>query len=560
MRLGRREEAEVLAQRIGLEIIDSNTAQFRSAGVDTDAKTLWAKVKQLSSRGGREVVAYDVTADQLNAHYADISRDHSYVPPMRKASACQSMEPVTLWQVFYALDHLEHTATGLDGLPAWFLRLGSHVFAEPLTALFNLSITTSTVPTQWKRASILPIAKVPQPCQPSDFRPISITPVLTRILERFVVRQYIYPTLSIPPPPLQFNDQFAFRPSGSPAAAIIMLLQTVTTLLNTNPYVAVYALDFSKAFDTVRHSTLMEKFAMLNLPDCVYNWLVDFFNGHTHCTKFQGLTSQYAEINASVVQGSAVGPAAYLVNAADLRPAHKENALIKFADDTYLIVAAERIQTRDAELQNVATWAATNNLRLNQAKSIEIIFTKPGRERGVAKPPPSPDGIVRKESVEMLGVTFSSKFSTREHVSATLAACQQTLFALRTLRAHGLDHSSLQTVFTAVAIAKLRYASPAWYGFTSAEDRERIEVFLRKSKRAGYCPADALTFSSMCDSADDALFKSIVTDIEHVLHQLLPPRERRTYDLRPRPHDFVLPRRTSHLADSNFIIRMLFKK
>ena len=109
----------------------------------------------------------------------------------------------------------------------------------------------------------------------------------------------------------------------------------------------------------------------------------------------------------------------------------------------------------------------------------------------------------------MLGVTFSNKFSTREHVSATLAACQQTLFALRTLRAHGLDQTSLQTVFTAVAIAKLRYASPAWCGFTSAEDRERIEVFLRKSKRAGYCPADAQTFLSMCDSADDTLFKSI---------------------------------------------------
>ena len=85
---------------------------------------------------------------------------------------------MTVWQVFYALDHLEPTAMGLDGLPAWFLRLGSHVFAEPLTALFNLSIITSTVPIQWKKASILPIPKVSQPSQPLDFKPISITPVL----------------------------------------------------------------------------------------------------------------------------------------------------------------------------------------------------------------------------------------------------------------------------------------------------------------------------------------------------------------------------------------------
>ena len=203
---------------------------------------------------------------------------------------------------------------------------------------------------------------------------------------------------------------------------------------------------------------------MLKLPDCVYNWLVDFYNGHSHCTKFQGETSQLADINASVIQGSALGPAAYLINAADLHTVHKDNVLVKFADYTYLIVAAERIESRNAELQNVASWAAMNNLCWNQTKSVEIIFTKPGRGRELAKPPPPPEGITRKESVEILRVTFSNHFSTKEHDNVTLAACQQTLFALRTLRAHGLDQTSLQTVFNAVAVGKLRYASPAWYG------------------------------------------------------------------------------------------------
>ena len=136
--------------------------------------------------------------------------------------------------------------------------------------------------------------------------------------------------------------------------------------------------------------------------------------------------------------------------------------LVKFADDTYLIVAAERIESRNVELQNVASWAAMNNLRLNQTKSVEIIFTRPGRGRGLAKPPPPPEGITRKESVEILGVTFSNHFSTSEHVSTTLAACQQTLFALRTLRAHGLEQTSLQTVFNAVAVGKLRFARVVW--------------------------------------------------------------------------------------------------
>ena len=84
-------------------------------------------------------------------------------------------------------------------------------------------------------------------------------PVLSRILEKHVVRTYIYPALLNPPPELNFTDQFAFRLTGSTTAAIITLVHTISEMLTTNPFGRVIALDFSKAFDTVRHSTLMEK-------------------------------------------------------------------------------------------------------------------------------------------------------------------------------------------------------------------------------------------------------------------------------------------------------------
>ena len=96
--------------------------------------------------------------------------------------------------------------------------------------------------------SIRPVAKTPAPKQPADYRPISITSVLTRLAERIVVQRYIYPALSSAPAALQFNDQFAFRPTGSTTAAIIHL-----NLLSTESYVIIISLDFAKAFDTVRH-------------------------------------------------------------------------------------------------------------------------------------------------------------------------------------------------------------------------------------------------------------------------------------------------------------------
>ena len=137
----------------------------------------------------------------------------------------------------------------------------SGVLQTRITRLFNLSIATSTTPQQWKRATIMPVPKKPTPKEHADFRPISITPVLTRILERIIVKQFIYPAILSPPATLSFDDQYAFRPTGSPTAAIISLLHTVTNMLTSNPYVIVLSLDFSKAFDTVRHSTLMKKLA-----------------------------------------------------------------------------------------------------------------------------------------------------------------------------------------------------------------------------------------------------------------------------------------------------------
>lgn len=91
-------------------------------------------------------------------------------------------------------------------------------------------------------------------------------------------------------------------------------------MLSTNPFVHVFALDFSKAFNTVRHATLLDKMARLDIPDEVYNWIVDFYAGRAHATKFRGEMSAFAELVSSVIQGSSLGPASYIVTAAYLRP------------------------------------------------------------------------------------------------------------------------------------------------------------------------------------------------------------------------------------------------
>jgi len=86
--------------------------------------------------------------------------------------------------------------------------------------------------------------------------------------------------------------------------------------------------------------------AQLDMPNEDYNWLVDFFSGHAHCTVYCDQTSMLKAINASIIQGSAIGPAAYVVNAGNLQAVTPNNQLIKFTDDTYLVVSASNVDVR----------------------------------------------------------------------------------------------------------------------------------------------------------------------------------------------------------------------
>ena len=79
-------------------------------------------------------------------------------------------------------------------------------------------------------------------------------------------------------------------------------------------------------------------------------------------------------INASIIQGSAIGPASYVVTAGDLKAETPDNELCKFADDTYLIVPASNVDSRTAEIKNIEAWARANNLALNRGKTREIVF------------------------------------------------------------------------------------------------------------------------------------------------------------------------------------------
>ena len=491
----------------------------------------------------------------LNEHYASMSTDNKYKTTLIKPINEGIDIDVSEEQVFHLLDTLGATSAGTDGIPHWFLRVAAPSIAAPVAHLFRLSLAQSFVPDQWKSSVITPVPKIAKPKTCSDFRPISVTPILSRILEKLVVRQYIYPVLT--EQNINISDQFAFRPTGSTTAALINLLHEASLLLQDYPYVHLISLDFSKAFDTVRHHTLVMKLADLPLPECIHNWFVEWLTNRKHCTKFQDKVSPMIVINASVIQGSGLGPVAFIIDASDLHASHAGNKFCKYADDMYILVPSCNSHTIPFEMEHIQDWADANNLKLNVAKSTEMILRRPGARAQELPPNPLP-GIQRVETLKILGVTLSQLLSFEPHIDKIVTQTAQSMYALRVLRAHGLHGDSLCDVTRSTLVAKLIYASPAWWGYISNASKLRLQKIILKLKKLGYLPQHFETISSLCDSADDALFRGILNNENHVLYPLLPPIKYTGHDLRPRSHNRILPKADVAMR-KNFIIRMLYK-
>jgi len=126
-----------------------------------------------------------------------------------------------------------------------------------------------------------------------------------------------------------------------------------------------------------------------------------------------------------------------------------------------------------------------------------------------------------------------------EHMRDVVRKCAQSLHIIRVLRCHGMNNQALQAVYRSVVIAKLLNAACAWWGFTTADDRNRIEAVVRRWARAGQYPVDGPAAAQLVEDSDDVLFSRIQYSAQchHVLHELLPHPNTHDYELMPRCHN-----------------------
>jgi len=231
--------------------------------------------------------------------------------------------------MFRLPDTLRPTAIGLDQLrlPAWFLRLGASVLAGHLHSSSLLRLLCLQYHVSGKLQLSVQSRKLL--FQDTCRLPVSLHHT-TRLLER-IVRDFIYRALLSLPAALDVNDQYAFRPNGSTTAALVSILHNSHQPSGDRSIRDRHiALDFNKAFDSVRHCTLKEKYAALDIPDNI--WLVELFCKYSTVQDPVTSHQQFRKSRpASIVQGSAIGSESYVVNAADLAAVTPGNKLWNYA-------------------------------------------------------------------------------------------------------------------------------------------------------------------------------------------------------------------------------------
>ena len=269
----------------------------------------------------------------------------------------------------------ENKAIGVDKVHPKVLKMCSNSLCVPLSLIFNESYVSGIVPDLWRKANIVPLFKKGCKLEPSNYRPISLTSVVCKVMER-IIRDEIMNYL------LQHNlivkQQNGFVNNKNCSTNLLETIDLITKALADGFSVDELLLDFAKAFDSVLLLRLCTKLDYLGVRNKLLTWCKSFLSGRFQRVIIGEFTSEWEEIESGVPQGSVLGPILFVIIINDLLQRIKNEGKL-FADDTKLlgIIKSEMDNIGLQEDLNILKeWTDDWQIKFNSLKCNVLYYGK----------------------------------------------------------------------------------------------------------------------------------------------------------------------------------------
>lgn len=371
------------------------------------------------------------------------------------------------------------SAPGLDGFSNELVKSIRDKISMPLTTIFNLSLSTGCFPDAWKIAAVTPIHKDGSKDCPTNYRPISLLSVFSKILEKLVNNRLVSFLEGLG---LLSEKQFGFRRNRSTEDAVSLLVDQVSSTLEKRKKSIGVFLDLAKAFDTVSIPILLRKLEAMGVRGEALAWFRSYLTERGQLVKLGSHTSNVHQTTYGVPQGSILGPTLFIVYMNDIHSLSIPSAeIICYADDTAILFSGksweETFQSAERGMSTIHKWLQMNLLTLNTKKTKFICFHKTA---STCPPPiddikihacnqhiPSLDNacncelIQKTMDIKYLGVVLDEKLNFSAQIKTLATRIRKVIGVMKKLR-DVCSINILKTVYLAICQSLLNYCIGIW--------------------------------------------------------------------------------------------------
>ena len=391
-------------------------------------------------------------------------------------------------EVLSSLQNLNSSKTpGPDNLHPRILKECANELAPSLCSIFNKSLRTGKLPSDWKQANITPVFKKGSKVLVPNYRQISLLSIVSKLCERCVLRNLLSKLSH-----LLTSAQHGFVRGRSCVTQLLSVLHDLGTSLDAGDEVDVVYLDFSKAFDLVPHGRLLHKLSLFGIQGPLHAWFTDYLHSRSQTVAIEGTFSSWVPVTTGVPQGSILGPFLFLLYVNDLPDVLSNSTSIAlFADDakcSRVVRNSDDCTALQQDLNSVSIWSQDWGLSFNKNKC-EVLRISRKRNSMLESPTVNPYTINDHQlavvpSSKDLGVLVNNKLTWDLQISSVVAKANKTLgFLQRHFGGTLTGPAHRRSMYLSLVRSHLSYASEIWAPQSCKTDLKLLESVQRRATR-----------------------------------------------------------------------------